>query len=250
MQNLKCYIEIKKIKILTIIKTYKNSKSVKMYFKEGILNITKPVYCSKKEVMKIIHENEDKIYEEYSKINENFKNYYYRSWKTGDKFLYKGEDYTIQRNENLNKNDILKIEIIEEQKKIYIFVPNKEVGDDILNQNIKKLLKRILKDKLKYIIKSRLEIICKLTNISYNSFKITDAKSRYGSCIPKSRNLNFTLRLMMLDIEKIDAVIIHELCHIVYPNHSKNFYNLVRKYSPNYDEIDKWLKNNSYRLII
>ena len=103
---------------------------------------------------------------------------------------------------------------------------------------------------MKIVINKRLEVLSKLTNISYNSFKITDAKTRFGSCIPKSRNLNFTLRLMMLDTEKIDAVIIHELCHIVYPNHSKDFYNLVKKYSASYDKIDKWLKNNSYKLII
>ena len=46
----------------------------------------------------------------------------------------------------------------------------------------------------------------------------------------------------MLPQDKIDAIIVHELCHIIHPNHSKDFYNLVRKYIPNYDEINNGLR--------
>ena len=49
----------------------------------------------------------------------------------------------------------------------------------------------------------------------------------------------------MLPEKAIDAVIVHELCHIIHPNHSKNFYELVEKYIPNYKEIDKYLKRNN-----
>lgn len=54
----------------------------------------------------------------------------------------------------------------------------------------------------------------------------------------------------MLPEDKVDAIIVHELCHIIHKNHSKEFYNLVKKYIPNYDEIDKWLKNNSNLIMI
>lgn len=49
----------------------------------------------------------------------------------------------------------------------------------------------------------------------------------------------------MLPENAIDAVIVHELCHIVHPNHSKQFYNLVKKYIPDYEEIDKYLKKEA-----
>ena len=54
----------------------------------------------------------------------------------------------------------------------------------------------------------------------------------------------------MLKEEAIDAIIVHELCHIVHPNHSKYFYNLVETYIPNYKEIDKYLKENSKLITI
>ena len=53
----------------------------------------------------------------------------------------------------------------------------------------------------------------------------------------------------MLKDEAIDAVVVHELSHIVYPNHSKDFYKLIEKYMPNYKELDKYLKEKSKMVI-
>ena len=71
-----------------------------------------------------------------------------------------------------------------------------------------------------------------------------------GSCIPSKKILHFSNRLIMLPEDKVDAIIVHELCHIIHSNHSKNFYELVKKYIPNYDEINKWLKENSKAILI
>ena len=77
-----------------------------------------------------------------------------------------------------------------------------------------------------------------------------DAISKFGSCVPSTKRLHFSSRLIMLPEDKVDAVIVHELCHIIHPNHSKDFYNLVKKYIPNYEEIDKWLKQNGNLIMI
>ena len=42
----------------------------------------------------------------------------------------------------------------------------------------------------------------------------------------------------------IDYIIVHELCHTIHFNHSKNFWNLVREFSPNYKKHKLWLKKN------
>ena len=42
--------------------------------------------------------------------------------------------------------------------------------------------------------------------------------------------------------EAIDYVVVHELAHIVYKNHSAKFYALVAKYLPDYKEREKLLR--------
>ncbi|WP_187648529.1 M48 metallopeptidase family protein [Nitrosophilus labii] len=71
---------------------------------------------------------------------------------------------------------------------------------------------------------------------------------RWGSCSSK-KNLNFSYRLIMAPKDVIDYVIIHELSHLTYMNHSKYFWTLVSKRCPNYIEYEKWLKDNSFKTL-
>ena len=62
------YIKIKDTEIPINIKNYKNSKSIKMYFKGNVLNITKPTRLSIKRMMDIIKVEEDELYNKYKNI--------------------------------------------------------------------------------------------------------------------------------------------------------------------------------------
>ena len=53
----------------------------------------------------------------------------------------------------------------------------------------------------------------------------------------------------MLNEDIIDYVIIHELSHIIFPNHSQNFWNLVGEKDPNYLKKKDWLKENGLYFI-
>ena len=48
--------------------------------------------------------------------------------------------------------------------------------------------------------------------------------------------------LMKESIDKIDYVIIHELSHLVYFDHSNKFWSVVGKYCPNYKQIRKEMR--------
>lgn len=241
------YIEIKGEKIPIILRNYKNTRKVKMYYRGNILNISKPYRMTKKELCKIITEYENQLYVKYkdiiSKDSQKIKH-----WFNGETILYKGEEYKI----NINKidNEEINININEIEKIIFIDVYNQLVDNNIAKKYIDKEIKKVLQKNTKEKIENRLQYWSQKTNIKYDSFKVRDAISKYGSCKPKTRELMFTSRLIMLPEDKIDAIIVHELCHIIYPNHSKDFYNLVKRYIPNYEEINKWLKINSNKISI
>ncbi len=63
---------------------------------------------------------------------------------------------------------------------------------------------------------------------SYNGFAIKDNSSNLGSC-SYMRNVNLNMHLIRLPKYLCDYVIVHELCHLVYMNHSKEFYDLLSK---------------------
>ena len=233
-------IKVKDLEIPIEIKSYKTSKSVKIYFKGNQLTITKPKRLSNKTLMNIIKENEAQLYKKYKKILGAEINTI-KQWKTGEKIHYQGEEFTIIRENNTKK--LINIEIEKEENQIIIKAPE-DVEQQILKKSIDNAIKKIFKRNTEILISDKLTYWSKITKIEYNQVKVRDATTRYGSCMPSKKNLYFSSRLIMLPEEQVDAVIVHELCHIKFKNHDKNFYNLVSEFIPNYKELDKWLKKN------
>ena len=67
--------------------------------------------------------------------------------------------------------------------------------------------------------------------------------TRWGVCNTKTYVITLNKELYNYDIECLDYVCIHELSHLVYPNHSSDFWNVVSEYCPNYKEIRKKLRD-------
>ena len=246
MPSAKYYIDVKNKKIPIIVRNYNNSNKVKIYFKGNILNISKPSMMKYNELMAFIKKNELAIYNEYLKIlspeDDSIKH-----WNTGEKILYKGEEYTVIR--ETKKEEPTQINLEESKKQLKIKVPywfDEETIKTVVDDGIKELFR----NNTGALIQEKLPYWSKVTGIEYSSFKIADATTRFGSCVPKTKALHFSSRLIMLPEDKIDAVIVHELSHVIHKNHSKEFYELVKRYITNYDEIDMWLKQNSNLIMI
>ncbi|OGV37270.1 MAG: hypothetical protein A2020_14475 [Lentisphaerae bacterium GWF2_45_14] len=76
--------------------------------------------------------------------------------------------------------------------------------------------------------------------------RISSAGTRWGSC-SVSGSLRINWRLIQAPPEIIDYVIVHELSHLVEMNHSGRFWEIVRKYIPDFMTRRKWLRENGHR---
>ncbi len=90
-------------------------------------------------------------------------------------------------------------------------------------------------------IKERLEYYNQYYGFKYERISIKNHSSLWGSCSSKG-NLNFNYRLIFLEPEISDLVIVHELCHLKEMNHSLRFWSLVAKTIPNYRVLNRRLK--------
>lgn len=79
-------------------------------------------------------------------------------------------------------------------------------------------------------------------SIPLPTLKIRKMSSRWGVCNTKTHTITLNKELYKYDLECLDYVVIHELSHLIEPNHSRNFWKVVEKYCPNYKEIKKKLK--------
>ena len=77
--------------------------------------------------------------------------------------------------------------------------------------------------------------------------KVKSTERQFGSNSKRTHTLSFQLSLIHYSKEIIETVVVHELSHEFERNHSKNFYNIVYKYCPNYKELQKKLKKGIHK---
>ena len=106
--------------------------------------------------------------------------------------------------------------------------------------------KKYTEDEFINIIQEYVDEYSNKMKLHPNKVKIKSMKYAWGSCTSK-KNISFNYELIYLDKDIIRYVIVHELSHLKYMNHQKEFWKLVEEYIPNYKNIRKSLKTYNVR---
>lgn len=104
-------------------------------------------------------------------------------------------------------------------------------GEDI--ENYKKKLRPVLEHRVAYY--------AQVMDVGYNRITIRAQKTRWGSCSARG-NLNFNWKLVLMPVEILDYVVVHELAHRIEMNHSDRFWAQVENILPDYRERRRRLK--------
>ncbi len=99
-----------------------------------------------------------------------------------------------------------------------------------------------LRRRAKETIPLRVQHFAPLIGVSPTRITITGATTRFGSCSGKN-SISFSFYLMRFPEEAVDYVVVHELCHILHHNHSKEFYKEIEKILPDYKERERLLRS-------
>ena len=93
----------------------------------------------------------------------------------------------------------------------------------------------------KAVLPEKIERYAARMGVQPTGLTVTSARTRFGSCSGKNR-LSFSWRLMAYPEAAIDYVVVHELAHIRYKDHSRAFYGFIESVLPDYRDRIKLLK--------
>ena len=82
----------------------------------------------------------------------------------------------------------------------------------------------------------------KIVKQDIKSIKIRQMKTRWGSCNPYKSYINLNIELIKKPKACIEYVVFHELVHMLYPDHSKKFYNYLSLYIPDWQKRNEILE--------
>jgi len=84
--------------------------------------------------------------------------------------------------------------------------------------------------------------------VVFRQIRIGGQRTLWGSCSPRG-TLSFNWRLVLAPFEVLDYVVVHELCHLREPNHSRRFWSLVASRRPGYRSERAWLRDHGAELL-
>ncbi len=211
---MKCQLCNEDVEIVLIRKKNKN-----MYFrvKEDLkLYITCPIFIREKELLKVIEENKPSLEKMYIKQRDKVL--------PPNIQMYLGEKYQVVYDET--KEDV----VIDKLQNV-IYAKDEDNLDDFLMQECDRVFKEEV-DKCKMCFRKLPEFTLKKRSM----------RTRWGVCNRRSLTITLNTELITKDIDLIDYVVIHEMCHFFEGNHGKAFWNLVSQAYPRYKEARKKLK--------
>lgn len=199
---------------------------------DGTIYISAPINLPNKYIEDFIISKKSWIDKNISKVNRYLNAKENLDLYTNDSnILYIGKIYTLKIKVALENSVIIKDNVV------YV----ESISDD--SEYIKKLIySKLYYQNAKKIFTTRLNYYLNLTNNgNINELRISLMKTKWGTCIPKKRKITLNIELMKKTEIEIDSVIIHEIAHLIHPNHSKDFYNYIDRFFKNYRQINKKL---------
>ena len=144
---------------------------------------------------------------------------------TGSRLYYMGKSYYVNM---IKDEDTETITINFTHSKFCITTPLK-YSDVELNEAIENFYKQKAIEKITPLTKKW----AKIMGVDPEHISFRYSKNRWGSCSSTNR-ISFNYHLVKLSSSLIEYVVIHELAHITYQNHSKEFWKLVHKHLSDY----------------
>lgn len=199
---------------INVVINYKNNKNIYFRFKEdGKLYVYCNRFVEESKIKDLIFSNKQAILKMYEKIQENLD--------AENLFYYLGKPYII---------------VIGEIDKVYI-------EDGYIFAKSHKELEKFYLQECERLFAIRVEDAKKvIVDVPNFRLRLRKMKTRWGVCNVRDKIITLNTELLKRDIDLLDYVIIHEMCHFYEANHSARFWQKVEKYYPNYKLARKRLR--------
>ena len=223
IENIKCNIKYEKIK---------NSY---IQIKAGNVIIKVPNRTSSKHIEQLVQERKNWILRKLKEQEDSRRMQV--TYKDGSTIYVLGKKYTLKIIYVTNKSAKTYIE----GQYLYCEIKNIEQ-----NSSAEELIKKQIEKYYKFIatqeVPAAMEDIQKRTGLKALEINIKKLKSTWGIC-SSNKKISINQNLMAYSRHAIEYVCLHEVCHLKYMNHSKNFWNMVEYYMPDYKIAKEELKS-------
>jgi len=204
------------------------------------VQVAAPYYALQKDIVSFLQEKSSWVFRKLAEVRQANFSLAQRQFEHGHHFLFLGKKYPI---EVIEKN-MQQPQLSFKGNRWKIIVP-----DNLSFQNRQALIKEELirwyRVQAEEILGGRIFHFARMMGVAPKKIAIRTQKRKWGSCNYRTQTINLNWQIIMSAPEVIDYIVVHELCHLLIPNHSRRFWKKVEGVLPDYAQRKKWLKDNA-----
>ena len=200
--------------------------------RDGQISVRAPAHLTEEQADTVVENKRLWIYRNLAEWRDLNATRVVREWVNGEGFLYLGSSYRL-----------LFVQEQEEPLKLKDgrFCLLRDVVENGGEVAAKREFEKFYIDKGLARIKGRVEYYAPKMGVTPVTVQVKDIGYRWGSCASDGR-ISFHWKSMMASPKVIDYIVVHELCHLYYRDHTAAFWNEVDKVMPDYSERKSWLR--------
>lgn len=140
---------------------------------------------------------------------------------------------------------VSKPELTLEKNSINIHLPmkyRKQDNQNLLNAILLKMYTKIAENEIENVMEKARHAF----GFAPEDYEIRKISNQLASTNKDLQSITINPNIVMFSKDIIEYVVFHEFCHLKYKNHTKQFYNMLRKFKPNFETIAKQIPNLKY----
>ncbi len=202
-------------------------------------NSTVILQCSKNEreseIKKFLLSHKNWIEKSLRKFKKIQEEYPQITFFEGQAFPFLGQNYCLQ----IRRGEAFNIQMTSK------FTIQITTTKELSHREIRKILLDFYYRLAQKIIIGRVSKLSQEMSLIPQKISLRKQKTLWGSCTQKG-HIQINWKLMAAPLSVLDYVITHELAHLKHHNHSKQFWDEVSKFCPEYKLMRRWLRKEHY----
>lgn len=220
-----------KLEVTKLIRSKRRSVSLQIT-DDGSLIVRAPKSESLKFIAGVIQDKRQWILQKQQLAKERYQTFAVKQFVAGETFYFLGNAYPLF--------------ITTTDHQALHFNTGFYLAENLVG-NARELFLNWYRKQAQQLIGERVHYYAQQAQLNYKKVRINNTHSQWASCSADG-NLSFCWRLILAPLPVIDYVVAHELAHLTWRNHSRRFWQKVKKIYPDFANHRKWLAKNSHLL--
>ena len=210
---------------------------------KGEIRVLASQLTSGAQIHQFVLKKADWIHHHLAKIQKKNEILNNRKFESGEEFSFLGKKYKLE----VLERDVSRTQLTFDSSKWIVCLPLFKTNGE-RQELVKGKLIKWYQWQAKEILGGRIFHYSRTIGVEPKKIVVKTQKRLWGSCDYRKKTIHLNWQIIMSPISVIDYVIVHELCHLIVPNHSKRFWKRVAEVLPNYASPRKWLNTYGWEM--